>query len=262
MDDAALQFLKDNLHGHEKVDSPVATSDLVVITQTSKIVSLEEFQEQPNQIKQSPSLFSCASFCQYINRFAAEDSTVYLDVDKGRFTAVLDHHGSDEPRWCRHKATFAPKQSLEWTSWRGVHKKPQSQLDLAQFIEERIDDISSPEPNKVLQAALDFQANEKLALGSHQNLDSGTLRFTFTKDNAARNVDFPHRIKIAIPLHENEERQELEVRIRYRVDGNGALAFTVSFVKNPDALMRAALVKLASTIRQGTGDLAHYEGAL
>lgn len=264
INDAALKYLQDHLHQHEllKSEDLELPSDLVAVPADAKLVSLEEFQWQPNAIKQSARLFSCASFCEYLNRFKSDESTVYLNVDQAEFTAVLDHHGAEQPEWGRHRAKFAPKQSLEWKAWRGIHKTSLTQLDFAQFIEERIDDIREPEPNTVLQAALDFQSNEKLALGSHQNLDDGSVKFTFTKDNASKNVVFPHRIKIAIPLHENEALETLECRVRYRVDGNGALAFTFSFVKNPDSLIRTALLALADTIRTETEDLHHYEGSL
>lgn len=261
LDESALRFLREHISGFERIPSD-SVSALIALPKDSRVQSLEEFQPQPNAIKQTPSFFSCQSFCDYINRFKNEDSTVYLNVDGGKFSAVLDHHGAESPQWGRHKATFEPKLSLEWESWRAIHRKQMTQIDLAHFIEERLDDIVVPEPNTMLKAALDFQANENLALASSVNLDDGGVRFTFQKDNASQNVVFPHRVKIRIPIHENEIPVELEVRVRYKADGNGALRFTCSFVKNPDLVVRSALLTLAAKIRETTENLHHYEGAL
>lgn len=262
LDEAALRYLHDHVTGYHVVPASDAPSTIVAVPKDSKVLSLEEFQEAPNAIRQSPQFFSCKSFCDYINRFKCDDSTVYLNVDGGRFCAVLDHHGSTAARWGKHRATFAPKLAMEWESWRSIHKEPMGQIDLAQFLEERLDDIVVPEPNVVLKAALDFQLNENLALASHQNLDDGSLKFTFQKENAAKSVTFPHRITISIPIHENESAVQLEVRVRYKADGNGALRFTCSFVKNPDLVVRSALLALATTIREETANLHHYEGTL
>lgn len=261
MDRTALEYIA-NSAVHEPVKSETSESELLTIPSNRTLVSLEKHQEAPNRIRQSAKLFSAKSFCDYVNRFKQDSSTVYLDVDSGRFSAVIDHHEPGTPSWCSHKAIFRPKLSMEWSAWTRIHKKPLTQIDLAQFIEEMLDSIVEPEPNVMLKSALDFQSNEKLALGSTTNLDDGSTRFNFTKDNVSKSVTFPHRIKISIPLHENEPRQTLEGRVRYRTDGDGQLTFKFSFVKDPETIQRNALLTLGETIREGVNGLDQYEGAL
>lgn len=113
----------------------------------------------------------------------------------------------------------------------------------------------------MLQAALEFQANERLAIVSHQNLDNGSLQFTFQKDNVTKRVQFPHRIKIAIPIFENEARRMLEARCRYRIDGDGVIQFMVTFVQDPRTIERDALLSIAAMIREQTDGLHQYEGS-
>lgn len=247
--------------GYTPISADDAVSQLVAIPAGSKIESLEAFQPQPNRISKNTVLLSCKSFCDYVNRFKEEDSTVYLNVDGGKFVAVLDHHGAHTPSWCDHTARFAPKYSLEWQAWSAIHKKTLSQIQLAQFIEEQLDSIESPEPNVMLQAALEFQSNENLALGSTHNLDDGSTRFTFVKDNASKDVNFPHRLRIRIPLHENEKSESLELRVRYSTTSDGVLTFKVSFVRNPEMIVRSAMLDLASQILEATDGLPQYEGA-
>ena len=267
IDKDALAYLQANLVGHRHlVTNDNIASSLVELAGNSKIESLEQFQDAPNRIKQKAKLFSCESFCSYVNRFRDEATTVYLNVDAGRFAAVLDHHDSDAgnqlPAWCDHRAIYEPKQSLEWGAWTGIHKRPMSQTELAMFIEEQLDSIAKPEPNEMLKAALDFQSNESLVLGSTTNLDDGSTRFSFTKDNVTKNVTFPHRVQIWIPLHENEARNLLDLRVRYRTNSDGVLTFIVSFVKDPNVIQRDALLALQRKIEELVSDVSQYEGTL
>jgi len=262
MDKTALEYLRDHLQLYRQLEGEIEVeSTLLALPNDVQLESLERFQDHPNSIKQAANLHSVSSFCAYINRFGNPDTSIYLDVDHGSFAAVLDHHGQ-EPAWCKHRATLAPKLSLEWNAWKNIHRKSIGQVTLAHFIEERINDITEPEPGEVLGAALQFQANENLALGSSHNLDDGSVRFTFTKDNTSKTVDFPHRIKIIIPIHENETPNELEARIRYKIDGDGALVFVVSLVKDPSMVVRDELLRLAEEIRKDTEDKHVYEGSI
>ena len=258
----ALAFLRDELSGHQYIRSENTQSELVSLSKDSRIESLEQYQAQPNRIKQVAKLHSCRSFCDYVNRFKVEPSTVYLDAENGKFAAVIDHPEKNAPAWRDHRALFEPKCSLEWSAWTRIHQAKISQLELAHFIEERLDDIHEPEPNTMLKAALDFESNEKLVVGSATNLDDGSTRFTFQKDNVRNNVTFPHKLTLRISVHENEEPQTLNCRIRYRVSNEGVLTFVFSFVQDPRQIVRDALLELADKIRGETEGLHQYEGRL
>lgn len=258
----ALKFLATNLKSHAPIESTDAESQLLALPPGASIASLENYQASPNRIHSSVTLKSCRSFNDYVNRFKSDSTSIYLDVDGGSFTAIIDHHDKDAPAWCSHRAKFAPKLSREWRTWKLVNGEKLSQLQLAHFIEENLDDIVTPEPNEMLAAALEFESNEKLAFGSAINLDDGSTKFTFQKDNAVKSVKFPHRITISIPLHENENCETLDARVRYRTNSDGVLVFTISLVRDPDKIVRYALNDIAEKIRAGTVDLHQYEGSL
>jgi uncharacterized protein YfdQ (DUF2303 family) len=261
-DREALAYLDAHLNGHEEIDAPNAESQLIALPRESQIASLENYQAQPNRIQQKVTLLSCTSFCAYVNRFKGEGSTVYLNAADGKFEAVLDHHEPGAPSWASHRAGFKPKQSIEWQAWAQMHRQKVTQLELAEFVEEHLDTFNDPSPNVMLKAALDFQSNESLTLASSQNLDDGSTRFNFAKDNVNKSVTFPHRITIGIPLFENEQPQELEARIRYRTTGEGVLTFTVAFIQDPRTIVRNAMLDIAKNIMEGTVDIFHYEGSI
>ncbi len=260
----ALQHLQDNLSGHKQIDlaDNESKSRLVSLSQHSRIKSLEEYQSAPNRIKKKAMMLSCQSFCDYVNRFKEEQSSVYMKVAESVFVGILDHHGPDAPSWSDHYAVYSPEKSLEWQAWRGIHKKKLTQVELAMFVEENLSSIYEPEPNVMLQAALDFQANENLVLGSSMDLNNGTSSFTFTKDNASSTVTFPHRINLYIPIFDNEMSKFYEGRIRYKTDNNGALQFTFSFVQDPAVIIREVVKQIAEEIKMKTDGLDQYEGSI
>ena len=256
----ALQYLLGKVRAFEFVGNP--DDDIAAVASDASLQSLEKFRAQPQRIKSQAVLASSDSFCDYVNRFKAEETTIYLDVAHGRFKAVIDHHGKNAPQWCDHTALFEPKHSHEWVKWIRVHDKWLSQLEFACTIEELLHTIGEPEPADVLKAALEFQSNEKLAVASVQNLDNGTMQFHFQKDNVSKKVTFPHRIKLWLSIFDNEEKSFYEARIRYRVDNEGVLKFKFSFVQLPDILLRNALLDLSGKITDATEGLVNYEGSL
>ena len=263
MDSETLQWLNDHTKAFEEVMTSDSESQLLATPATVGIKSLEQFQSQPNRVKAAAALDSVDSFCDYVNRFMELNTTIYMHMTgmtgNGGFVAVLDHHGKDEPSWTDHTAMFMPKRSVEWEAWTGIHGRKLSQVELAEFIERNLNDIHQPEPSVMLQAALAFEANENLTLASSMNLDDGTTKFQFTKENVNKSVTFPHRITIVIPVFENDAQQSLDVRIRYKTNSDGVLTFTIWLVDNHDRIERDTMLGIARIIREKV-DVLIYEG--
>jgi len=267
MDEGALRYLQDHLEHFKEIENAFSESTVVVLPEGAKLASLENYQVAPNRVTQHPQLVSSDSFVEYVNRFKQSESevgeettTIYMNIDAGAFLGVIDHHSKSNPAWCSHCVTFKPRVSLEWEAWKAVHGQKLSQLDLAHFIEANLADIIEPEANEMLASALKFEAVENMTLGSAQNLDDGSVKFNFTKENANATVTFPHRMTIVIPLHENEALISIDVRVRYKTTSDGVLTFTMSMVENPRKIERDALVRLANDIKAGTDGVPVYEG--
>ncbi len=265
MERDALQWIKDHTQPYLEIPDVDSVSQLIARPVEVRIESLEQFQATPNRIKQNVRLDSVLSFSRYVNRFKNEDTTIYMrtsdDGGVGGFEAVLDHHGPSDPQWTSHTAVFIPKQSVEWLAWTHAHGLKMSQTVLAEFIETNLNDIVKPEPNVMLQAALAFDATESLQLASSINLDDGSTKFHFTKANVTKDVIFPHRITIKIPVYENQDAVKLDVRIRYRTTSDGDLSFKIFMVENHSRIERDLLVKMSTDIRGLLGaDAIVYEG--
>lgn len=258
-DREALQYLIHACMPREVTD--VSGKPIMTLPEGVRIESLERFQEFPDGIKESVTLTSSGSFCEYINRFAQEHPVIFTDVKKCAFVAILDYHqGPRAPQWCRFRASFNPSHSYEWQEWSRIHDKWLPQLDFAQFVEQMLNSIESPEPVDILKAALDFQSAQQLTVGSAQNLDNGDVRFVFQKENASKTVTFPHRIMLGMPIFEHEDARMIDGRIRHRVSNEGVLSFKFSFVLSPVQILREAMQSLSEDIRANTPSFAYYEG--
>lgn len=234
---------------------------LMVVPTDCKLESLEKYLDAPLRIARNAVLLSSESFCTYVNRFKNDGTTVYLNASRGQFVAVIDHPADAiTPAWERHTAKFAPVESAEWRAWCNIDGKKLTQTELAHFVELVLDTFDKPEPADMLKAATEFQSVETMSYGSAQNLDNGEVKFNFQRERTNASVTFPHRVRVALPIHENEDPTTFEARVRYKVDSNGVLSFTISFVTLPNVMKRDALLAIAKDIAEDIDGVHIYEG--
>ena len=91
------------------------------------------------------------SFGVYYDKHADDDSEVFADLDAGTITAVLDAHHSadwaargltlDDARWQQHRLVLALKPTLPWVTWTAQNRKPMTQIDFADFLEDNRRDL-------------------------------------------------------------------------------------------------------------------------
>jgi uncharacterized protein YfdQ (DUF2303 family) len=238
-------------------------SDIVSVPSGRSLVSLEPFQARPNRIKHKATLLSTTSFADYLNRFKVTNTSVYVNIfsEKPSLTAVMDHHGPGEPSWGGHVATFAPKFSMEWLAWKGLHAQEEfTQHELVAFIEDHANDLLEPTPAKMLTAVKTFEAVETHTYKSAMNLDNGNMEIEYMKDGGQRKIAFPHTVTLRIPIIENEQPAEVAGRFRYRT-GNGRIAFTFQLKKEPARVERDALREIADLVKKVAKGAHFYEGA-
>jgi uncharacterized protein YfdQ (DUF2303 family) len=260
----ALKYVR-SLDGVQDILDNAFPSRVVAIPEKSRVESLERFQAAPDRIKHKAVLNSSEAFAAYVNRFKTAETSVYLSLGghgNAHFMAVLDHHGVGAPSWGEHKALFVPKFSLEWLAWKALHKDgPFNQAALVAFVEDHYSDLHEPSPAAMLTAVQKFEAVEKHTYHSAVNLDNGNVSITYQKDGATRKVEFPHTLRLWIPVLENEANRFLDGRLRYRT-AEGSIAFTFQLKEDPERTERDALRAIAGNIKDSCEGCHHYEGAV
>lgn len=251
------------LGGYNTVDGPTERypSKVVAVPDKSRLESMERFQAQPNRIEHIAALDSSGAFAGYVNRFKGESTSIYLSIFDGdpSFTAVLDHHDPKQPSWNGHKARFVPRISMEWKAWTTLYSEGDlTQAELLAFFEDHANDLYEPTPSRMLGHLNKFESVEKHTYQSAQNLDNGNVSITYIKDGGQRKVEFPHTLKLHIPVLENEEAIFIEGRLRYKT-AEGSILFTFQFKQDPARIHRDTLRRLAGEIKDKTG-VHCYEG--
>ena len=192
-------------------------------------------------------------FGRVFQNYQDERSTIFADPEKFTFLAIFDHFSpnadkekGDTPKdegqpsktdrklgWRQFIATLILKKSRKLKAWEGLNAAT-PQPTFADFIEEHLDDIATPDGQTVLQIATDLETNSSGSFKSKLNLDNGSVQLNF-QDEATATVEVPKEITLAIPLFEGGERYKIAARLRFQVR-EGLLTFRVLLSNLEDAI--------------------------
>jgi len=215
---------------------------------------LEEFRDQPERRKGQADLTDLASFILHANRFADQDSVIFVNtLAAPSMLIVFDYHrgtentkGADSgARFCQHRGRYLFPLSDEWKTWTGANGVVMEQARFAEFIENRIvdiDDIPREQAKALatqlgtsyatasklfeLSRGLSIRVNSKV--GQARNLASGEAQITYSsehQDESGAPLKVPGAFVIAVPVFKGGARYQLPVRLRYRVKEQSVVWF-------------------------------------
>src|SRR6185295_9776949 len=64
--------------------------------------------------------------------------------EEPKLVSVFDYHAPGKPAFCQHRGVYAFPLSDEWLAWQRASRS-MSQVDFAQFVEDRLLDVASPD---------------------------------------------------------------------------------------------------------------------
>jgi len=184
------------------------------------------------------------SFISYVNRHVIPNHTsIYCNSNYQTanlsITAIINDHGGgcDEQQWKDHVVIYKPKISEEWSRWAGKDRQHQTQIDLAMFIEENLQDIPSvegyPTGQQLLEMATSFQSNQDMRFKSAIRLQNGGVNMNFIQDDDQQTLTqmkLFEKIAIGIPVFWNGDAYQITARLRYRVK-DGKLTFWYELIR-------------------------------
>lgn len=230
----------------------------------------EQLAPHPSARRGTAVLTALASFIAWVMRFKKPETVIFAEA--GALTAVVDYHGPEvggAPGHQRHKAKYAFPFSAEWQFWSRLAGRLFSQSDLAELIEEHIQDIIAPDggeieellgvqlagPSTMLTIARGIEVRANMKVTQAVSLASGETRVAFdeahqtsAKDGSALTV--PGGFMISIPIYEGGERWKLAVRLRYRVQ-NGTVVWLLA-VHQADAALRESHDEVVAAVEKAT----------
>lgn len=213
----------------------------------------EDLMEYPQRIRETVHLSDPTSFACYVNRYKGEFSLLRQTTGNG-VQAVLDYHAPGEASWCAHVAHLTLRFSPEYSAWLNFVGEGRSQVQLAEFLEDWIHTVASPDGAVLRNMVLKFQALKETTFRQSVNLTSGDVNLTFVEDSETgreNSASFPSELALVMPIFEGGQPEQIDARLRYRIR-DGKLSFTVVMLQS-DLRMRRAFDEVCEAIHNLTG---------
>lgn len=201
----------------------------------------EEWRLYPERKTGTALVDTLQSFIDLTNRHKTADSAIFANTDwkAPALTTVVDYHKAEgtDAQWLKHRIHYAFPLSEQWKTWVAMNGKPMNQSDFAQFIEDNIADLSSPEVMEVTDFEAKFATkiatpSELVALSrglavhvaskavSSVVLQTGEGQIAWDEAHQGadgKSLKVPGLFMLQIPLFHMGEAQRVPVRLRYRV---------------------------------------------
>lgn len=242
----------------------------VVLPQGYNLRSLERFRETPSTKRGSQRFFDASSFARYVNDHKSDGTRIAYTHDGGgdaghgrklpSVRAILDHHSSKAPGWSRHFADLLFKVSRPMAAWLSIDGNPQSQADLAEFLEERVGDIAEPAGATILEVVRRFEVTRTGQFASTVDLVGGTVNLMYAEtDKAPSEQSFPATFTLGLSPFDGDKPYRVTARLRYRVNA-GRLAITVKLLQVDELFEQAVRDRVAEVQKVTT--IEPYFGVL
>jgi uncharacterized protein YfdQ (DUF2303 family) len=167
-----------------------------------------------------------AGFCDYVNRFATPDTTIFANEDAGRIVAVLDYHAPDAPSWATHKGTLVLQPAPEWEAWLPKNGTLLPQQNFAEWLEDHAADIVDPSAGRLTDVVTNLTLNREVSFTGKFSLDSGTCRFGYSETDkpGEGSIAVPTRFTLRLRRYLGQDPIDVRARLRHRLE-RGKIGF-------------------------------------
>lgn len=197
-----------------------------IISPEGDAVSLSKFLEKPVRIKADVKVLRVDSFVDYVIRFCNESSSLYFDRISNKVEAILDHYEQSAPNNGDHTVTLNVKYTPEFNDWIEQNGKLGGQEAFADFIEEHIEDISSPDGATMMDVATEMRATVGTKFSQRVNRSSGAIGFSYQEEVSGTmrdgSTEVPKEFEVTLrPIAGFDYAMTLRALLRYRVSQEG-----------------------------------------
>jgi uncharacterized protein YfdQ (DUF2303 family) len=219
----------------------------------------EKDADHPIRKKGTVFVQDAGSFIAYIEKHGLPETEVFADLGGMRLVGVVNAHAEsvDDVEQAAghgdHRVVLELVQTDAWKAWVGRDKKPQTQEQFAEHLEDRANDVIYPDAATMLEIASSLLATTGGDFKSAFRLSDGQVRFRYEETTQARagengELEIPQTFTIAVAPFEGVDPVELQARFRYRLTaGNLSLFYALL---NPNDIIRAAFVDYVDTVAE------------
>lgn len=215
-------------------------------------------RERPRQHAGKSVLLTAESFADHVNRYKLDESTIWADAEQQTIAAIYNDETRELPAWRDHRALYTCPIADEWNEWTARSDKPMSQTEFAQWVEDHLEDLASPEqgksgiePIELLELARSLQINTRGTFKRKINPTTGEAMLVCKQEHEESSTKIPRCFHLGIPVFEGGSHYRVEARIRFALK-EGHAHFTYRLHRYRE-IQRAAFGDIVDAVREKTG---------
>ena len=229
----------------------------------------------PETLKGTTNLHTCASFCDFANRYKTENSAMFYNKTNQNITCIFDCATKEHASFEKHKAVYAFPFSKELLQWKNNNGETMGQVDFAFFIEKNVLDLAEPDKTAESEALKEIRMrigghfasvskmvelskgiairnDERATVKYDTNTGEATLDFSSEHTDASGNkIKVPNMFLIVIPILDGGKNYQLPCRLRYRLY-NGSVKWWYEVI-NLDQAIEKAIDEELDAIKKDVG---------
>lgn len=245
----------------EAKTAPGGVIPYAIVPEGAAVEDLERLLPAPARPREQVTAKSVDTLCAYVNRYKTGDTVVFGDREDSQVVGIIDYHPVNGAAWAEHRVHYTAPRSLEWETWREKNKKPMSQADFAQFIEDNVVDIRHPAGADMLEVSRNLQAKKSVQFGSAIRLADGAQEFTYNETidgtSAKGKIKVAEEFTLGIPVFFGGPAYEVRARFRYRIN-DGKLSLWYDLYR-PEHIEKDAFEAVCAEIADKT-TIAVWQG--
>lgn len=254
-----------DLYASQNPIHDVGDGQVAIIPGSYNLHNLEKFLPKPTLARGTLQTEDLVSFAAAFKRWAEPTGIILASPNAKHLVAHFRHHSNqsedavETARWIDHKAILALTDAEEWKAWQSVHEKPLSQKQFFQFLEDRIEDVTSPEPAELLEIAETIRGTRRVNFQNAQRMSNGDISIIWDEVTEAKAGEkgqgtVPSKITIRVPIYEQAPYLLFDVTcsFRWRVENTG-LQISIS-IRHLATVQRLALAALLDKMKGLIGE--------
>lgn len=224
------------------------------------VVDLEEhfdtFREAPRRKTGTYHAHTGDAFIAYLVKHGRRETEVWADIERRSVTAVINAHEEDYDLagWGDHRLELKLQHTPAWLAWSKYDGVQMTQVQFAELLEERLQDVVEPDGATLTEVARTFRATKSVAFESDHVLSSGQVQLGYREEIDAKagrkgNLDVPEKFTLGLAPFEGGSPYPVLARLRFSIDGG---TLRIKYVLDrPADVVRAAFDQVVGLIGAG-----------
>ena len=151
-------------------------------------------------------------------------TTVYVDPDANNpaVVAVINGNGLGGEGFGDFRVSIGFRQTPQWIKWKAIDGKLLPQTEFAEFVEDNLEDIATPDGAQVMEIVTYLQATRSVDFKSGIRLSNGQVQFTNIESVDATvgvgNIAVPDLFELGLSPIFGVQPFKIPARFRYRIE--------------------------------------------